>query len=202
MDYCAECTYLNPNDYKGNCNGLYYCEQRCDYVLGNAPKCGNFCRAYSRSDYQTRDLIYKGEQESNYSSGCFITTVISKILGHDDKGYILTILRNFRKNILQQDSNYKQLLVEYDIIGPMIADALINDPNRVMIANNLYENILKKIVIDLEKGQQKEAIKKYKGMTLGLQVCYGFAEIKVDPAIIQARSITQSGYGRQKVSKR
>ena len=58
MDYCAECTYLDPSKYKGSCNGLFYCEKRYDYVLGHTEKCGDFCRAYSRSYYRINDILY------------------------------------------------------------------------------------------------------------------------------------------------
>lgn len=201
MDYCAECTYLRTSDCKGSCNGLFYCERRYDYVFGDNPKCGDFCRAYSRSDYEIRDIKYKGEQEKNSSSGCYLTTMISTILRQDDKGYTLTTLRNFRKHVLQQNEVYKQLLVEYDIIGPMIATKLAHDPNREMIAQNLYEHILKKVLENLEKGNKEEAIKLYKGMTYGLQVCYGLAEVRVDCAIVGARNIEESGYGKVMVRK-
>ena len=201
MDYCAECTYLRTNDYKGSCNGLFYCEKRYDYILGNNPKCGDFCRAYRRTDYEIKDIKIKGEQEQSSNTGCYLTTMVSTILGQDDKGYVLTTLRNFRKSVLQQDSTYKQLLVEYDIIGPILAKRLENDSRREMIARNLYENILKKVLENLEKGNKEEAIKLYKGMTYGLQVCYGLAEMKVDSAIVGARDIENSGYGKVKVRK-
>lgn len=199
MDYCADCTYLDTNDYKGNCNGLYYCEKRCDYVVGNSPYCGDFCRAYSRSDYQIKDIIHRGEQEAGYSSSCYLTTIVTHLLGKNDKGYVLTTLRNFRKNILQKNEEYKRILVEYDIIGPKISEEILKAPNKVEVAENLYNNILIKVVAFLENGEYEEAIKLYKGMTYGLQVCYGLANMTVDPAIIEARSITDSGYGRQRV---
>lgn len=199
MDYCCECTYLRPDDYKGSCNGLFYCEKRYDYVYGNNPKCGNFCRAYSRSDYQIKDIGYKGEQEQNYRSGCYLTTIISSILGYSDTGYTLNILRNFRNNVLQKDLDYKELLVQYDIIGPKLSKSIAEDPNRQMIANNLYKNILSRVIRYLEQGNTEEAIKLYKGMTYGLQVCYGYAEEKIAPAFIQVSDIKESGYGKVKV---
>ena len=199
MDYCSECTYLRENDYKGNCNGLFYCERRYDYVYGNNPKCGSFCRAYSRSDYKIKDISIKGEQEQNYSSGCYLTTMVSSILGFSDKGYVLSQLRKFRNNVLQNNLDYKELLVQYDIIGPKIAEQLYLDPNKNIVANGLYQNILLKVVKEIELGNIDIAVRLYKGMTYGLQVCYGLAEQKIDPAFIQSSNIKESGHGKVKV---
>lgn len=197
MDYCADCTYCNPSDYKGSCNGLFYCEERCDYVFGNNPKCGDFCRAYSRSDYEIKDMIKKGEQErSSSNSSCYLTTIISIILGYGDKGYALEKLRSFRNNILQKDNRYKRLLVEYDFIGPLIAREIAKYENKELLAKNFYDNFIKKILVELEHGNYDKAVDIYVGMTYGLQVCFGLAGISIDPSVINDQDITKAGHGK------
>lgn len=45
-----------------------------------------------------------------------------------DNNIYLETMRNFRENVLQKDEKYKSLLVQYDIIGPKIAQYLMLDP--------------------------------------------------------------------------
>ena len=61
---------------------------------------------------------------------------------------------------------------------------------------NLYEHILKNIVIEIEQGNYENAIKLYKGMTYGLKVCFGYANKNIDPAIISSKDIKESGHGK------
>lgn len=201
MDYCSECTYLVPDKCKGNSNGYFYCERQGSYVLATTEHCYNFCRAYSRSSDISHELEYRSNREKNGydNSSCYITTIVSDILGYQDKGYVLNMLRNFRNNYLQKDNNYKELLVEYDIIGPMLAKDINNSPNKQEIAYNLYENILKNVVIEIEKGNNKEAIRLYKAMTYGLKVCFGYANKTIDPAITANQNIALAGHGKVKV---
>ena len=198
MDYCGECTYLVPDKCKGYSNGYFYCEKKDTYVLASTEHCYDYCRAYSRPDYIARELQNRSVREKNGydSSSCYITTIVSNILGYKDNGYVLNILRNFRNNYLQENNIYKSLLVEYDIIGPLIAKDIYNSPNKEEIAFNLYEHILKNIVIEIEQGNYENAIKLYKGMTYGLKVCFGYANKNIDPAIISSKDIKESGHGK------
>lgn len=202
MDYCAECTYLDPEKCKGSCNGLFYCEKRYDYVLGNTEKCGDFCRAYSRSYYRINDIQFKGEQEErNNGTNCYITTIVSDILGYPEDGIVLKRFRQFRDNYLQKHDEYKDLLVEYDVIGPLISKSLSKDPYKEIIAQKIYKKSLKNILSYLTIGKYEDAVNMYKDMAYTLKRVYGYDKIDIEPFITEYCDIEKSGHGKIKLKE-
>ena len=79
---------------------------------------------------------------------------------------------------------------------PSSTSSTVNPCTKEEIAFNLYEHILKNIVIEIEQGNYENAIKLYKGMTYGLKVCFGYANKNIDPAIISSKDIKESGHGK------
>ena len=69
----------------------------------------------------------KIKMEENNFNGCYITTLICSILGYTDHCYVLTEMRNFRNNIMQKEATYFDILLEYDVIGPIIARSIYED---------------------------------------------------------------------------
>ena len=131
MANCAECTYLDLSDY--NSSGAYWCDKKLERHLATDPECGSFCKAYSRS-YSAINNAIDYSNSKNSGGGCYLTTMLCNILGMDDNNIYLKTLRDFRNNILQKDEKNKQLLIEYDIVGPKIAEALNSDPLKNKIA--------------------------------------------------------------------
>lgn len=162
-DYCAACTYMGESaDY----NGKYYCSQKgeCRYACDS--KCYNFCEAYSRSNYSRSNMLDNSKNHMN--SGCYLTTIMCKLLGYPDNNYYLNTLREFRKNIMQKDPNYFSLLLTYDVVGPVISKKIETDPNNKIMAITLFNNYIEKAVRAIEEGKNETAINIYKAMTTSL----------------------------------
>ena len=124
------CTY-----YRYNNEGLfgdYWCDKKNDRV--DSDTYYKYCRNY---DYSACP-IYKQSD----SSGCFITTVACKILGKSDNDDVLNNLRFLRDKVLKSNPKYYYLLKDYDKIGPKIADAILHDKDRVIMANTIYNKTL------------------------------------------------------------
>ena len=130
MAQCAECTYLDLED--SNSEGKYWCDKKCERHLSTDPECGSFCRAYSRSDGAISNAI--SYSKSKTDPPCYLTTMLCNILNLPDNNIYLETIRIFRANVLQKDEKYKKLIVEYDVIGPVIANALNNDPLKEVIS--------------------------------------------------------------------
>lgn len=161
--YCAACTYLgDERDYRG-----YYCSSKGEYHEGNDPKCYNFCEAYSRSN-SARQNMY----ESSLGGGCYLTTMICKLLNFTDDNYFLNTLRNFRDNTMKSNPEYIPLLLTYDIIGPQIAYSLNTDVNGKNIARVFFNTYVIKAVEAINNNKEKQAVDIYKSMTTTLASYY------------------------------
>lgn len=160
--FCAACTYL---DECSNYDGKYFCERKGEYLYACDAKCYNFCEAYSRSN-SSRENMYENSR-SHISSGCYITTIMCKLLGMNDNNYYLQTLRNFR-NRMKTNINDLPLLVLYDQIGPMIAEAIENDENGEQIAYTLFKRYIVPAVSAIEESQDNTAKDIYIAMTYAL----------------------------------
>lgn len=195
MSYqCAECTYLDTNS--GDSYGKFYCEKKYERHLASDPECGRFCKAYSR-DYGTikNALEYSS---SHSSSGCYITTMLCTILMISDQDLHLNEMRGFRDNFLQKDEKYKKLLVEYDIIGPKIANALSKDPLKKKIAIKLFYKYIVPIIKNIKSKNNEEAINLYISMTEFLKKLYNLDGVNVSKLEIDEADIKSSGHGLYK----
>ena len=194
---CAECTYLEISN--GDIYGKFLCEKHYERHLATDPECGSFCKAYSR-DYNTIQNAYRYSNEHS-SSGCYLTTMLCSILGMADNNFYLNTIRNFRKNILQKDDKYKQLLVQYDIIGPKIAKALKNDPLKEKIAKDCFNAYIVSIVKLINEQKYQMAINIYTYMTNSLRFIYNLNYITISNLDIDNADIKKSGHGIYKTKK-
>lgn len=162
--YCAACTYLGEErDYRG-----YYCSKKGEYRQGNDPKCYSFCEAYSRSN-SARQNMYG---YSSGGSGCYLTTMICKLLNFPDDNYFLNTLRDFRDNTMKSNPEYLPLLLTYDIIGPQIAYSLDTDINGKDIARLFFNTYVIPSVEAINNNNEKRAINIYESMTTTLANYY------------------------------
>lgn len=190
--YCAECTYLDlSNEY----DGKFWCEAKYERHAANELECYRFCEAYSRSSSVAKSAYDFSEEHTN-NIGCYLTTMICNILGLPDNNMYLETLRNFRKNILQKDNNYKQILVEYDIVGPKISEALNNDPKKLKIAKFFFDNYLVNIINFLNTNNKDKALCLYIDMTNKLKKLYNLNNINVTTIEIDEADILESGHGK------
>ena len=194
--YCAACTYLGT---EADCYGKYYCDRRGEYHYANDPKCYNFCEAYSRSN-SARQNMFENSRGHN-SSGCYLTTIMCKILGYEDNNYYLNTLRKFRDNVMKENPEYVPLLVTYDVYGPIIAQKLANDDNREMIAKVFFERYITNAVGAIEEGKEKEAINIYKAMTQTLFNNYIINTNQIDISNIDMTNYDKKYLGHARVRK-
>lgn len=193
MRYCAECTYMLLGD-NHEVDGKFWCESKGEYLYADSAECWNFCQAYSRSTSVANSYIEYSKSKQS-SGGCYITTIVCDILKLPDNTKILTTLRNFRENILTQDEKYKELLVTYDITGPIIANHIKQDPKQNFLAKILYTSCLTQICNSIENKEYLKAIQDYTKMTKALMKKYGITKIPTTLEIQEA-NIKTSGHGR------
>ena len=132
-----------------------------------AETCDNFFRVGWGYRSEAMEAIADADRyvkEHTNSGPCFITTAIVHILGMDDTCEELQTLRVFRKNILQKDDKYRDLLLRYDAMGPVLARALACDEDRVQIAIDLFQIYIKGCVRYLKAGRVDDAIVLYTEM--------------------------------------
>lgn len=189
---CGSCTYLDLN-YGGDCNGKYYCNKKWERHLATDIACSNYTKAYSRSSSSYNNAIdySKSKQQSN----CYITTLLCDILKLSDTNYYINILRNFRNNYLRYNIEYNHLLVEYDIVGPIICRNLIFDKQKNIIAAKLFYNYISPVVSLIEDNMFVDAIVRYSMMVSKLKEIYGI-NTKVTRKDIEECDITLSGHGK------
>lgn len=190
MAKCVDCTYLDIN-YGANSSGAFWCEKKCERHLATDPTCGSYCEAYNR-DYNTKKNALECAN-SNSGGGCYLTTIICKVLRLPDNNIYLQTIRNFRDNHLQKDIKYKKILVEYDIIGPQIAKALENDP---VIAKLYFDRYIRVISALIQGKDYNLAINKYIEMTNSLKNFYGITDQNLTIEAIYNADIENSGHGK------
>lgn len=196
MANCSECTYMNPSD--PDIYGKYWCEAKLERVHAFQSECYRFCRAYSRPSNVSDS--YERYSKDKSSDPCYLTTMMCSILKMSDDNVFLNTMRNFRKNILQNDEKYKELLVEYDIIGPKIASNLYNDPLRYQISANAFFKYIKPITKLIRENKNNEAIKSYIEMTNNLKAFYNI-NTTITMNMIECADIKESGHGIYKTKK-
>lgn len=197
-NYCSECTYLNLNsigDY-----GNFWCEEKLEWHKANEIECYRFCRAYNR-DSSVANSAYNYSIEHTPKEGCYLTTMLCHILGMNDNNIYLETMRSFRKNILQNDEKYKSILVEYDIIGPKIAQYLMLDPLKEKLANTYFQRYIIPISKLLEEKKNNMAINLYMNMTNSLSCLYNLNSITLSIEEINNADIKESGHGIYKTKK-
>ncbi len=192
---CATCSHyalLNPAQvnhigFKCHDKGSYYAlDDGC-----NSGLFGGYSYNRKVTDKNISDAIKMVSKQQE--SGCYITTIICKILNLPDNHEYLKTLRYFRAGILQRNEKYNKLLFLYDNIGPMISFCLENDPYKEEIAKVLFDYYLKPICAFIEEGKYDYAIEAYVQMTLELQRKYDIQDIEYDESY---NSVEEKGHGR------
>lgn len=167
--YCAACTYMSEN---GSC-GNYWCEKKGRYMPANTAKCYSFCEAYSRSNYTRENMI---DCANNSTSGCYLTTIMCKLLDYPDNNYYLNTLRKFRDEVMKNDFKYVPLLIMYDTIGPMISYELEHDKLGKKIATVFFTHYIIPSVGAIEENKYESAINIYVAMTNALAEHYNVSK--------------------------
>ena len=188
--YCAACTYLREH---GDYSGKYWCESKGEDHYATDSRCYSFCEAYSRSD-SCRANMYDNSR-SHQGGGCYITTIVCKILNYSDNNYYLNTLRKFRDNVMQKNPNYIGHLMTYDIVGPVIAKKLEEDKNGKEIAQCMFSRYITRSVIAIEEHKYNDAINIYVAMTDALANIYNIDTNIIMPNINKVE-IKSLGHGK------
>lgn len=164
-NFCSECALYDSNGTP-KWGDEHYCSKKGKYLKPTTSACSSFVKNNAKEGYQR--------------AGCYITTIVCNILGYPDDCNLLVTLRDFRENYLKQNSEYLPLLIEYDQIGPIISDNIVNDPDAKITAIENTRNFLIPCVQAIKNGNYTEAIEIYKSMVLLLKLKYGLLRTPVD----------------------
>ena len=183
----------------------------CQHCEGNYPR--YYCRISDNRnsvlssfmvDNYCKNNAYKCPiyaKNGTNSAGCFITTVACEILNKKDDNEVMQNLRKFRDNVLQENEEYFDVLKEYDTVGPVLADRLRNDENREVIAETLYEKILKPISVLVSEDKIEKAVESYYVMTLLLVNYYGlkhdYNNVKENGYYYESFDSKTAGHGKK-----
>lgn len=152
-----------------------------------------YCKRYKTYYDKTETCKYqKRKVRAEDGTPCYITTIVCNILGLDDHCVVLDELRNLRNNVMQKDSKYKEMLYEYDTVGPQIANCLREDNDNKEIATYFYNAFIEPTARLTVSRKYEEAVSKYYAMTEKLRDYYGLV---IDNTDIDNYDYTQGGHG-------
>lgn len=151
----------------GLIGGDYWCiKNNCSV---NSEQYYKYCRNY--------DYNYCAVYNENKSTGCFVTTIVCKILKKDDDCELLNNFRNFRDNVLQQNPAYYETLKQYDTIGPIIVQMILQRDDKEEIAAKLYAFDLLDINREIKSKNELKAVTKYTRMIKTLIKVFNLEEV-------------------------
>ena len=182
---CGSCYSLRSMEddsimFNGGCNEKGHCiVLKAVYYPDD-----NIC-----SYYQNKEKFVPG-------GGCFITTIVCRMLGFDNNCGVLNTLRDFRNNVMQKDKKYKGILYEYDTVGPEIAEQLEAEGDMELV-NAMYNFYIQPTARLIEEGKKEEAIARYTEMTKSLEDYYG---LEFDGIVPNDYDYTKGGHGVKKKS--
>ena len=181
---CGSCINLLLGDRIG---GKFYCPIQGAYYPLDDNTCSRYSVDSDRTDYDIKVAL--GEA----GSSCYITTICTKILRLSDNHEFLNIMRSFRNNILNKDIKYKKILMDYDILGPIISLNILKDPNNIDLCINIFRNYLSDVLVYLQDKEYDNAINKYIEMVLYLNDYYN---IDLEINYNDYYDITKGGHGK------
>ncbi len=177
-NFCSECALYDSNGTP-KWGDEHYCSKKGKYLKPTTSACSSFVKNNAKEGYQR--------------AGCYITTIVCNILGYPDDCNLLVTLRDFRENYLKQNSECLPLLIEYDQIGPIISDNIVNDPDAKITAIENTRNFLIPCVEAIKAGNLDKAIEIYKSLVLLLKLKYALLRTPIDYTISEPLEILGKG---------
>lgn len=177
VSHCYDCSALDNSDVNRYDSNERWCSEYRKYVNPN----DSACSTRFRNDEAKNP-------SSNYSSGCYLTTITCEILGMEDDSEILTTLRMFREEYLKKNEKYHDLLCEYDIIGPVIAESIRKCTKPDVVAKYLLETFIQPTVTCIQEERVDLAIAIYSNMVNDLKNFFMIKEVSYE-------GITPTGKG-------
>ncbi len=118
------------------------------------------------------NLIRKCGRYEGKSYWSYIMTTINAIINTSKTISYYHILGEFRDNYMQNKIEYWHYLVQYDIYGPIIAQKIYTDSNKINVANYLINNYLNIVVDNIINNNYEQAIIIYVKMVNDLKNYY------------------------------
>ena len=154
--------------------------QQCKYCI-NWDKTNK--SSLSRVEYWCKDLGgYKEPDDGkncsyfifnpNYS-GYYITTAVMEICGYNEGNETYGLIKSLRDDYMEHNEASKELLEEYDVVGPIIAKKISNDENKEELSLHLLREFIIPTATCIRIHDYKMAIEKYKTMVDVLKFRYG-----------------------------
>lgn len=171
-DKCGDCLNIEwDNKERWSSIDRYWCSELKRYV---EPK-DRPCRYYSY------DKGRKQNDSGGYTStGCSLSIIVRDILGYADNCELLTLLRNFREDVLKKNIQFLPILLEYDQISPLIAESIKLDENKYKFCLEFVQNFLSPFAIAFKTGDIESALSICQNMFDALKSKFGFSEIVID----------------------
>lgn len=188
MEYencCGSCI----NFMEADGNHLYDEKTNASYVKG-------YCTWYQVYYYPDDKCSAHYEEKKESTSACYITTIVCDRMGFKDDCFELETLRNFRRDVLQKNEQYKSLLFEYDAVGPLIAKKLQTED--LSLIRKTFYCFLRPIVQCIVDHKNEEAIQKYRSMTCAFADYYAIPIISKVPG---GYDYSVGGHGNHKEKK-
>ena len=147
-------------DITANCSMCFYNKKYNSYENIECSIHGYI--GYSKEYCQ--DHVLREEDCKKSKKGCFVTTAICEVLEKSDHCYELEKLRDFRDNVLLQNTLYKNKVEEYYQISPSLIKKILIQKNKKDFCLYLVNNFLNPMINNINKYQTSEAVKKYESM--------------------------------------
>lgn len=167
--------------YENECGSCENSDCRFERECDISPYQKYYCDWY-RSYYFPDDSCDHYRMFSRDSVGCYITTVMCDILGYTDKCFVLSEMRNFRNNVMQQDERYFDTLLEYDVLGPKIAEEIKKDfesnENKDMWTQ-FYKLFLSETANLIAEKEYDKAVSKYRSMVMVLKDYFAIPDVSL-----------------------
>lgn len=196
---CGECCYM---DTCKESEGKFWCEKNKFMQFANstdADDCRGYCPRFRCDAYKGEEAIRKSTQyieahrEYIAWSPFYITTAVVAILGHNYT-WILPKLYDFREKYLETNPEYLEFLVEYDAIGPLLADKLFDLPNAVEFALDVFRIYLLGTLRYIEKDENEKAFQLYLEMVDNLKKEL-MANYQIPAEVYDRYDVVNSGHG-------
>ena len=167
-----QCDFL---DWNGGIFGGYYCSKKKDYVDSS-----------TRNRYCDNSLAYRNcPIYTQRDTGCYLTTCMCYILGYKDHCKTLDRLRNFRDSYMKNEEELQPLLEDYDTVGPLICEKMLEDDNKTRTAHIMLAEYITPAITCIENNEYETAIEIYKTMTTDLMDHY-----QLDKSLLSQEKLT------------
>ena len=157
-DCCGSCEYLDINDYvytKDHCK----CTKRGFYRDLSDEKC------YAHKPARKRDY-------RELARRWYIVTAIFDELDLTDKYECITKLLDFRIKFVEKDPRYSNVLKDYDIVGPKLANLISSDEDSSLLCRRLCQTFLTRVFGFIDDNKNEEALDLYIEMVNYLKIMY------------------------------